>query len=308
MTSLALPLAAVAALALFSGKKKSPDVVYPIGGNTGTPDVLKARKAAELARKQERDVKRDSKRIVDESRDIIKGKRDAYSSNTKKKQPAQVVPLPRRDTPPTPSAPGKSAPVAPIAAQPAKPAPTPKKTTTKMRKMSVDAAQAVLIRLGAPLERDGKFGPKTAGAWAHAARTHKLVDTFERLDGKTARVADATARELARRAKAKPAQPAPTPPAAQPAPAPAPAPTGPTPPAGFDRVKASKAAPDVARHIALKKYDYNRDALRAWQKLAGLAPDGIYGRGAAAAMRFYVGSSAPRALFNQGEDFYPWGQ
>lgn len=299
MTSLALPLAAVAALALFASKKATASAP-----STSDAELRKARKAAELARKKERNVAREVKRIQTESGEIIKGQRDSYS-----KQPAAVVPLPRRNPPSvSPSvAPGKSAP-APIAAQPATPKPKPKTSTTKMRTLSVDNAQAVLQRLGAPIERDGKYGPKTAKAWAHAARTHKLVDTFERVDGATARVASATARELARRAKAQPApkQPAATQPAAQPAPAPAP--TGPTPPEGFDRVKASRAAPDVARHIALKKYDYSRDALRTWQRLAGLKPDGIYGRETAAAMRFYVGGSAPKPLFAQGEDFYQWGQ
>jgi hypothetical protein len=84
-------------------------------------------------------------------------------------------------------------------------------------------------------------------------------------------------------------------------------PPGPVYPEGFDRAKAMNAAPDVARNIKNKKYDYNRKALKLWQRLAGIAQDGIYGRGSAAALRFYIGGAAPKPLYAQGTDSYPWG-
>jgi peptidoglycan hydrolase-like protein with peptidoglycan-binding domain len=45
--------------------------------------------------------------------------------------------------------------------------------------------------------------------------------------------------------------------------------------------------------------------LRAWQTAAGIAADGIYGRGTASALKYFT-PKAPRALFAQGQDGYPW--
>jgi len=42
------------------------------------------------------------------------------------------------------------------------------------------------------LAKDGKYGPQTAKAWGISAKTRKLPGTFERIDGKTVRVAQAT--------------------------------------------------------------------------------------------------------------------
>ena len=81
------------------------------------------------------------------------------------------------------------------------------------------------------------------------------------------------------------------------------------PPEGYDKIKASNAAPDVARHLALKGRDgYSRKVLKSWQLRAGIAPDGIYGHGAHAALAHFVGKKAPRAFFNQGVEAYPWGE
>lgn len=77
-------------------------------------------------------------------------------------------------------------------------------------------------------------------------------------------------------------------------------------PPGFDSLKAFNSAPDVARHIANKGMNYSRKVLKAWQRVAGIAQDGIYGKGSYAALRHFVGDQAPKPLFNQGTETYPW--
>lgn len=100
----------------------------------------------------------------------------------------------------------------------------------------------------------------------------------------------------------KPA-PAPKPVVVKPAPAPAPKPvvtssTSSGPPAGYDAVKAKNAAPGLAKHIQNTQYNYTRKALEAWQLVAGIPVDGVYGPSAATALKFYV-ATAPKALFKK---------
>lgn len=83
--------------------------------------------------------------------------------------------------------------------------------------------------------------------------------------------------------------------------------TRPQPPAGYDRIKAANAAPDIARHIAQKQHNYARKALKAWQIVAGVVPDGIYGPATREALVYYVGSQAPKALYKGSATPYPWG-
>ena len=65
----------------------------------------------------------------------------------------------------------------------------------------------------------------------------------------------------------------------------------------IDYAKARQTAPAVAEQIALKRYDYSRPALRAWQRLVGLEPDGIYGGRTAGALAWALNRAAPRPLF-----------
>jgi len=113
-------------------------------------------------------------------------------------------------------APGAPAP-APIPAAPAPAAPKPSAKT----KIKVAKAQEVLNTLGAKLKADGDFGPKTAAAWAAAAKARKLNGAFVRASAKEATVSLATYQQLALEAGAKKlgAKPAaaPAPAAAKPA-------------------------------------------------------------------------------------------
>jgi len=182
-----------------------------------------------------------------------------------------------------------------------------KASSSKSTVISVATAQGYLNALGAGLKVDGLYGPKTATAWADAARARKANPAIARVDGKNARVDEATCKLLLAAAiKAKASTPAQAEDArSQPAPV---APATDTPPAGYNRDGASRAAPDIAKHLKQKGIDhYNRNALRTWQKLAGIAQDGVYGRGAAAALRHFVGAAAPKPFFAKGVDIYPWG-
>jgi hypothetical protein len=87
------------------------------------------------------------------------------------------------------------------------------------------------------------------------------------------------------------------------------------PPAGYDRTKAANSAGDLARHITQKKYDYTRKALAAWQLVAGIPTDGVYGPSARNALAYYAGAAAPKPLFLKSPKTgvaypntpYPWG-
>lgn len=67
-----------------------------------------------------------------------------------------------------------------------------------------------------------------------------------------------------------------------------------------DLAKAKATAPKVAEHLKKAgRANYSRQVLKLWQGRAGIAPDGIYGRGAAAALRYFT-PGAPAAFFAQG--------
>lgn len=87
-------------------------------------------------------------------------------------------------------------------------------------------------------------------------------------------------------------------PTPEPEPTPAPLPSGGA-PAGFDPTQASMLAPEVAANITARKWDYDHAALKAFQRFAGIASDGIYGGESYGALAFYLGgaSLAPKALF-----------
>lgn len=302
MTTNALPLIAAAGAALLLlSRRSAPD------DDQGDGD----------------DVADEVERIVRESKEIVQGKRDEYSDKPGEKvKPREAAERVKETLDKTSTNTGKVSSAADdeaalaaaraaveqeaLTTTNAKPKPKPKPVAPVIGvSMSVSQAQQWLNYLGAKpkLTVDGKYGPKTKDAWAKAAKARSVPTRFDRGTATTAMV-DPLTRDRLRNdaARAKSTKATPTP-----APTPAPVPSGPTPPAGFDRVKASNSAADVARNIATKKYSYSRDALKIWQKLAGVAQDGIYGRGSAAAMRYYVGPSAPKALFAQGEDHYPWG-
>jgi len=57
--------------------------------------------------------------------------------------------------------------------------------------------QGILRALGAPVGSDGAYGPVTSGAWAVLANSLNLDPTFQRVDGRTARVATSTLSRLA---------------------------------------------------------------------------------------------------------------
>lgn len=150
-----------------------------------------------------------------------------------------------------------------------------------------------------------------AEAAARAARVARMLEEQRQRGG-----GGGGTSSIAPKPAPAPVRPAPTP--VRPAPTPAPT-MDPSrkdqatwatesPPPGFDRVKASNAAGDVAAHLRKRGRDgYSRDVLRAWQRVAGIPADGIYGRQSEAALRYYVGVSAPKAFFAQGEPIYVWG-
>ena len=71
-------------------------------------------------------------------------------------------------------------------------------------------------------------------------------------------------------------------------------------PAGYDAAKARAGAAKMAAHIASAKYSYSRQALKTWQKYAGLAQDGIYGPLTRAALITFGVERPPKALFKAG--------
>lgn len=100
----------------------------------------------------------------------------------------------------------------------------------------------------------------------------------------------------------KPApKPAPKPmakPAAKPAAAAPPA------PAGTDLALAKQTSEKLAAHLKAAGRDkYDRKVLKLWQTRAGIPADGVYGRAAAAALRYFT-RSAPAAFFAQGVASY----
>ena len=190
------------------------------------------------------------KKLVDESREIVRGKRDSYSDD-----------------------PGRKV--------------TPRAAAERVSRAEGGALQAALPQTTAQ--------PVSDGAALQAARE------AARAYGES-RVKQGSPVNPSRPSRpsqpSQPSQPSPSQPS--------------SPPAGYDRGKALKAADGLAKHIAGfvkrgKPFDYSRPVLKAWQTVAGIPADGAYGRGAAAALRHYVGAKAPAAIFKQGEDVYPWG-
>lgn len=73
---------------------------------------------------------------------------------------------------------------------------------------------------------------------------------------------------------------------------------------GVDLGLAKSTAPKVAAHLKKTgRSGYDRKVLRLWQGRAGITPDGIYGRGAAAALKYFT-PTAPAAFFAQGAATY----
>lgn len=68
-------------------------------------------------------------------------------------------------------------------------------------------------------------------------------------------------------------------------------------PDGFNPQVAKQTANAVAVNITTRGYSYSRDGLRAWQRAAGLTPDGVYGGGTRGALLFYGVPNPPRPLF-----------
>jgi peptidoglycan hydrolase-like protein with peptidoglycan-binding domain len=67
-------------------------------------------------------------------------------------------------------------------------------------------------------------------------------------------------------------------------------------PAGFDPDGARRVAPRIAAHLRKKgAANYSRQALREFQRLAGLKEDGLYGGRTAGALRYYLGGANPPA-------------
>lgn len=113
--------------------------------------------------------------------------------------------------------------------------------------INVKAAQTLLVRLGARIAIDGKFGPNTAQAWVAAAKERDLVwKIIGPTGGSTAEVNEATAKALAAAAaEAPPLQlPKPTPKPKPVTPKPAPQPT-PDAALEADRLLALKAAQEA---------------------------------------------------------------
>lgn len=308
----------------------------PIALAAGLGLLLLSRKRASAAAPSSDDgetVPEAVERIVQESKEIVQGKRDEYSDKPGEKvSPREAAERVRDEVVNTGKVTSTAQDDLAIAAareaqeQAAREATKPQGKVTVGPigvSVSVKQAQQWLNYLGAGLKVDGKFGPNTKAAWAKAANKRGKLTRFDRAspttamvdpDARAAIMRDASAAKDARARKPAPVVVVQQPSGQQQSTQPVVVvqqpsePAGPQPPEGFDRAKAANAAPDVASNIRNKKYDYNRKALKIWQKLAGIAQDGIYGNGSAAAMRYYVGPSAPKSLFTkQGVDHYPWG-
>ena len=80
------------------------------------------------------------------------------------------------------------------------------------------------------------------------------------------------------------------------------------PPAGFDGAVASTLAPGVSRDINKNGYNFSREGLRAFQRAAGVAADGVYGNDSWGALLYFT-SDAPKALHKPTAPTpYPWGR
>lgn len=195
--------------------------------------ALLSRNKAQASVPDADDVQADVKRIIAESKEIVQGKRDAYSDD------------------------------------PAK-----------------------------------KVSPRDA-----AERTKAVIDKVKANTANTSKAAEeALAIEAARLAAKQEngVKPSPSPPRPAPifATKPAPVKTTTAPdrrPDGYDATKAKNAAEGLAKHIKKSNYNYERKALQAWQKVAGIAQDGVYGPTSANALKYFT-PLAPKKLFAKGKD------
>jgi len=303
----ALPVVAAAAVGLWYLSKGKASAAAPDSERAGAKEAAKAAAKAERALPAGKPSAGGSTQTV---KPAIKVPNLAASIV----QPAFKVPSAAVKAPvKAPVKPAFGMPVRPVLKPPA---PVPKGPVNAAT-VSVLSAQKLLQKLGVSFGKmDGLYGPKTQAAWASAVRRWPPAqgpdfdkrENFGRLDGKTAQVYRPSMEALvaASQGAQKPvnmAKPAPVFTAGiQQKPAPAK-----QPPAGFDRARAKSTAAQLAAHLKSKgRANYSRQALKQWQVLAGIDVDGIYGRGSAAALKYYVGSAAPAAFFAQGVDSYPW--
>lgn len=231
-------------------RKLTPDFVRHDGKNAraAATTIAKLKADAEAAQKTA------AKKITDAE---AKKRADAdYAAAKKAAQQAAAKDKAAVDAAKKPGA--KPAP------KPGVPAPAP----AGQQDVLVLAAQTHLIALGAKLERDGKFGPKTRDAWNAAAKKRGQAEGFVRLGPERARVnAKTAARIQADAAAANKGKPAPAP-APKPKPNTAPAP------------KPNAPAPGVAT-INVAVLEVQKTLNRVAGK--GLATDGLYGPKTAAA-------------------------
>jgi hypothetical protein len=197
-------------------------------------------------------VQEQVERIVKESKEIVQGKRDAYSDDPKKK----VSP---RDA----------------AERTKKVLEQAKASTAKVTASAEDALAIEAARLAS--ENEASQAAKAYGQ---------------------SRV-DAARKPVGPIHVPVPVRPAPifaTPSASTPAS---------TRPEGYDQAKAKNAAEGLAKHIKAKNYNYDRKVLTAWQRVAGIAQDGVYGPAAANALKYFT-PGAPKKLFAKSRDGTPY--
>jgi predicted secreted protein len=106
------------------------------------------------------------------------------------------------------------APTAPAAAKPATPTTAITVPTAGKVDKPVLELQQLLYGVGwtkKKLAQDGAYGPQTKRAWGVSAKLRKLPEGFERVDGKTARVALSTYEKIKADGQKVPAAPAPAP-------------------------------------------------------------------------------------------------
>lgn len=226
--------------------------IIGVAGVVGLLALLSGRKGTEGdALSDPSDVAKEAKRIVQESKEIVQGKRDSYSDNPGKKVTAREA----------------------------------AERTARVIDKVKDAAQV-------------SKGAEDALA-LEAARMAAAQDASREVSTKPAPVRPVKPTIVDRPAPIFSSTVAPKP---KPAPEPARAPSRPD---GYDPTKAGNAAVGLARHIKKANYNYERKALEAWQRTAGIAPDGVYGPAAANALRYFT-TEAPKKLFAKGRDGTPY--
>ena len=182
----------------------------------------------------------EAQRIVDESRQIIRGERDAYSADVSDR-------------------------------------------------ISVADAQRTLNALGAQLQADGLYGPRTRNAWAVAARARGLPLRFDRVDGRTARVEPRTRRKLESDASTG-ASATVLPSVAT---------------EGYDPVNAKKQANGLAAHLRKMGRHYTRSEVSLFQTRAGIKADGAYGPMTREALQHFGVKNPPAAIYSGTGHYQP---